>query len=403
MYDIAIIGGGAAGLAAAITAGACNVKRIVVLESSQRIGRKILATGNGRCNLSHQSISPSDYRGSVPAEKVLSDFGDAVDFFASLGLHIRTDDQGRMYPYTMAASSVLDVLRSACMQYSVEEICSQRVRALEKCKNQWKILTDTDEFFASAVIFAAGGHAAGKLGTDGSAWQILRNLGVTITPPRPILCPVLSDERILKSLKGIRAKASVSLYHKETLIATETGEVQFTQNALSGICIFNLAEWIPATSQNEYSVHLDLIPELSQKETVSMLHQFADARYGADCLMWLTGFVQKPIALHILKQAGIRTDRNCTSLTGKQMSDISKLLHDNIFPVLGLASFEQAQATAGGISASELDDTLQLKHHPGLYAAGEVLDIHSICGGYHLHWAWSSGVYAARNAAAGLR
>ncbi len=396
MKQLIIIGGGAAGLAAAVTASSYGMEDIVILEQSSRTGKKILATGNGRCNLSHTPVSDADYQGSVQAAHILEEFGKAEDFFAALGLHCRQDEQGRIYPYSMTATAVLDALRLACARNGVEEICGARVTALFRGKGVWHVRTEEAEYSARAVIFAAGGYAAPKLGTDGSAWRLIEAIGIPLVPPRPVLCPILSDEAMLRPLKGLRAKAETSLRCGKNTLYRENGEVQFTERALSGICIFNMAGLLQPEQLHRYTISLNLLPGIPCEETLSMLYAFQAVRFDADCEAMLTGILQKPLARLLLKQCGIRLDTPCASLHGGQMQQITARLHDLCFPVRGTADWNQAQATAGGVSGDALDANLQVKAHPGLYIVGEAADVHSLCGGYHLHWAWASGAHAAR-------
>lgn len=398
-YQLIIIGGGASGLAAAATASAYGVERIAVLERSQRVGRKILATGNGRCNLSHTPISAADYYGSVDVTEILLEFGDAADFFETLGLCCRTDEQGRMYPYSMTATAVLDVLRSACMQSGVDVICDACVISLTPIGNQWLVSTQSAEYRADAVIFAAGGYAAPHLGTDGSAWELLKKLEIPLARPKPVLCPILSDAATLRPLKGLRAKAAVTLYDKQTILRRETGEVQFTQDALSGICLFNLAGLVDLNRCKDFQISLDLCPEQTEDSIISKLYAFQAVRFHADCETLLSGIVQKPLAKLILKSCGIKAADPCSQLDGRKISEIAVQLKHLQFPVMGLSDWKQAQATAGGVMGHAFDAHLQVKKYPNLYIVGEAADVHSLCGGYHLHWAWASGARAAKHAA----
>ncbi len=398
-YQLMIIGGGASGLAAAATAAAYGVQKIAILERLPRTGKKLLATGNGRCNLSHSPIGAGDYVGSVATELILSEFGEASSFFEAMGLQCRADAQGRLYPYTMSATAVLDALRLACRQGGAEEICGTAVTGLRPGQHGWIIETEGQQYTAQSVIFAAGGYAAPKFGTDGSAWQLLRQLGIPLHPPKPILCPVLSEERLLHSLKGLRVKAAVSLYEGETLVRREDGEVQFTQQALSGICLFNLAGYVDSACPQRFSLVLDLLPEQCVPETEAMLYSCQAVRYSADAETMLSGIVQKPLARLVLRESGIAPSMPCIRLDAKQITAVADKLHRLTFPVTGTGSWEQAQATAGGVKGSALDASLQVKSYPGLYVVGEAADVHGDCGGYHLHWAWASGSHAARHIA----
>ncbi|MDE6777400.1 MAG: NAD(P)/FAD-dependent oxidoreductase, partial [Oscillospiraceae bacterium] len=236
-YFLVIIGGGASGLASAVTACSMGVKKIAILERLPRVGKKILATGNGRCNLSHENISPENYFGSYDTSHVLADFGKAENFFENLGLYCRTDEQGRIYPYSMTANAVLDALRMHCNQ--VTEICNTRAVELYQKNQKWHIITENqNDIIAKNIIFSAGGTVAIKFGTDGTAWDMLKQLQIPIVESKPILCPLRSDKNSLQMLKGIRVKGSVKLLEKNKILRTETGEIQFTEQAISGICVF---------------------------------------------------------------------------------------------------------------------------------------------------------------------
>lgn len=402
-YQLIIIGGGASGLAAAVTAASYGLDQIAVLERLPRVGKKILATGNGRCNLSHTPISAEDYSGSVYAADILAEFGDAASFFESLGILCRTDEQGRVYPYSMTATAVLDALRDACARYGVQEICDARAAELKPLKKSWLVRTETAEYTADAVIFAAGGHAAPQLGTDGSAWELLQKLGIPLASPKPVLCPIRSDAARLRPLKGLRARAEVTLLDRNHPVRRASGEVQFTETALSGICLFDLAGLVDTARCGDFRISLNLCPNRSEGETAAMLYAFLAVRYGTDSETMLSGIVQKPLARLILKECGIRANTPCEQLDGRNIANIAKKIHDLQFPVTGLADWKQAQATAGGVKGSALDAHLQVKAHPHLYITGEAADVHSLCGGYHLHWAWASGVRAAKHVAERMR
>ena len=399
-YRLIIIGGGASGLAAAVRAAAGGIDGTAILEKLPRTDKKILATGNGRCNLSHSGITAADYYGSFDPAPVLDHFGDAADFFASMGLYTRTDEAGRMYPYSMTASAVLDALH---MQLGgAQERCGVAVTGIRRISGGYAVSSDAGELTARNVIFAAGGHAAPKHGTDGSAWNILREMGIPVIPPRPILCPVKSDEKRLRPLKGLRVRCRVTLYDGDAAGYTEDGEVQFTETALSGICLFDLAGHIDTRRLHAYQIRLDLLPADTAGETLSRLYTMQGTRYAASCEEMLTGLLQRPLARLVLKQAGIRADAPCAGLDARQLQQLEAVLHDLRFPVTGIADFTQAQATAGGVRGDVLNANLSVRQYPGFYVTGEAVDVQSICGGYHLHWCWASGCMAADHIAGGV-
>ena len=401
-YDLLIIGGGASGLAAAVTAKALGVGRIAVLEKLPRVGKKLLATGNGRCNLSHAGISAADYRGSVDTAPILQQFGDASSFFENLGLYIRTDDAGRMYPYSMTATAVLDAFRLRMREDGVEERCGTEVQSLCRKGTLWQVTTADTVLTAPFVIFSSGGYAAPKLGTDGSAWDLLTHLGIPFIPPVPNLCPVRSDPALLRPLKGLRVKGEITLYKGDDALRTEPGEVQFTEKALSGICVFNLSGFIDMSHSQDYFFLFDPMPDIGI-DLESMLYTLQGTRFGMTCEEMLSGLLPKPLIRLVLKNAGISPESPCSELSGREIRKLAVCGRSLQFPVRGLAGFDQAQATRGGVPGSVLDAHLQVKGHPGLFVTGEAADVHSVCGGYHLHWCWASGAAAAGGAAAALR
>ncbi|MDE6730516.1 MAG: aminoacetone oxidase family FAD-binding enzyme [Oscillospiraceae bacterium] len=394
LYELLIIGGGASGLAAAVTAHTMGIRNIAVLERLPRVGKKILATGNGRCNLSHVPVTSADYLGSYNPGHVLDVFGDVRDFFENLGLYCRTDDQGRMYPYSMTASAVLDALRMYAGEIS--KFCNQRVTRLEYKHALWHAFTEQGELFkAKKVIFSAGGTVGSQFGTDGSAWHMLADLGIPLVEGRAILCPIRSDPGILKELKGIRVKGAVTLLDRGRNMQTETGEIQFTEQTVSGICVFNLACRLDSRRFADYQLQINLCPELEGAEILSRLYTCQAVRPEADCENMLSGMIQKAIVRVILRQNQIRPGMPCMNLTDEQLRHLACSLQDFRFPVLGTVN-AQAQASAGGVHGLALDENLQVKSHPGLYITGEAVDVYAPCGGYQLHWAWASGSTAAK-------
>ncbi|MBR1554652.1 MAG: aminoacetone oxidase family FAD-binding enzyme [Oscillospiraceae bacterium] len=396
IFDLLIIGGGASGLTSAVTAFSMGVEKIAILERLPRTGKKLLATGNGRCNLSHKNISALDYQGSYDVTEILHQFGDVETFFELFGLYCRTDEQGRIYPYSMSANAVLDALRLQCS--GISEFCNEQAVTLRKHSGLWHITTESgNQYSAKYVIFSAGGTVQPKFGTDGTAFRLLEKLNLPIVQGRPILCPLLSDKKILHPLKGLRVKGSVSLYHKDKIIKSETGEIQFTEQALSGICIFNLSSLLDK-ELSEYQIFVNLFPELDVSEILSRLYCCQAVRCDASGEDMLSGLMQKPLARSILKQIGIKADFPCSQLSDLHLNQIAEICHDFRFPVLGTVQ-EQAQASAGGVHGNALDEHLQVKSHSGLYITGEAVDVHAPCGGYQLHWAWASGYTAGTHIA----
>lgn len=391
-FDFAIIGGGAAGMAAAIEAARRNPRaQIVILEKLPRLGKKLLATGNGRCNLGHTPAALSCYHGSVSPAQIFATHGDTVSFFRSLGLLTRTDDAGRIYPLSNQAAAVLDALRLSIEQYGITVCCGETVTALKPKQGGFSIQTMNLRLFAKHVLVTAGGCAAPAFGTDGNMLELLARLGHKATPFRPALCPI--PTKSMPGLKGLRIHAACTAYQKEQALATQIGEVQFTGQALSGICIFDLARH-PADE-----IALDLLPQYSEAEVAALLPECASLRAHAPVEDWLTGLFPKRIANVLLKDVfSLPLDRPALFPAAADWRRLAQKVKDWRFPVTGLADWAQAQTTAGGIPAAELTAQLESALCPGLFFAGEIVDLDGDCGGYNLHWAWASGRFAAHAA-----
>lgn len=386
---VIVVGGGAAGLSAAINAAeqGCSV---TILERLPRVGKKLLLTGNGRCNLGHEGFDFSHYHGSVKqAEQILAAF-DAKAYFRRFGLYTRTDSEGRMYPMSGTAASVLDALRFAAEQLGVQTLCEKQVTGLIPKNGKWTVLCGEERFSADAVILAAGGAAAPNCGTDGSLYPILRKMGYTIIPPRPSLCPVPTDPARVRAMKGLRVRAAAKAVCGGKTVKQESGEVQFTDGALSGICIFNLSR-LTGEYGSRAEIALDLLPDVPAHETVPLLDGLLSLRGNLPAGDLLTGLLPKRIAECCIKQSGGSCTEPASALPESTKETLASLLRDWRFPVTGTAKFAQAQVTAGGVAGECVTGTLESRLHKGLFFCGELLDLDGDCGGYNLTWCWAGG------------
>lgn len=352
MYDLIIIGGGASGLAAAITAFGRG-KKTLILEKEEKLGKKILVTGNGKCNLSHVDVTEKAYNTPWVKNVIQTD---VVGFFHDLGLMTKESD-GRVYPYSESALSVVDALRKA-YNGKVELGCEVK-EITEKngvfCVNGYE---------GKNVLLACGSNAT--FGT--ASYGLYRKFGHTVTPLRPSIAPLLTDTTYTKGLNGIRAKCTVSLWQNGEKKDEQKGEILFKNNGLSGIASMMLSTYI-ARNGGEYEVQVDFVPDSDTKE----LETFTQ-KSGAACC------VQKAVAQAVEKQA---RDRGIA---------VAECLKDFRIPGKGVADIKNAQVCCGGLSVTEFDGNLQSKIKKGLYASGEVLDADGICGGYNLHFAFASGI-----------
>ena len=395
--DIAIIGGGASALAAAIEA-ARGGAFVYILEKLPRVGKKILVTGNGRCNLSNLAADINSFAGDKRIiSPALERFGGVIDFFESMGLYTRADSEGRLYPMSNAATAVLDALRLESSRLGVAELCDFEAVSIEKDDLFRITAADGRKVQAKKIILAFGGKAAPKQGTDGSAFRLLKPFGIRITSLSPALSPLTCSVNELRSLKGLRAQAAVSAYRDGNMVAQSRGEVQFGDGALSGICVFDLAAYAP----DELS--LDLMPEYTEDDIFRMLTDIIARREYASVEDAFTGLFNKRIAQCLIRRVSkIPFDVPCSEIYPDVLHSLTTAIKDWRFPVGG-GDWEKAQVTSGGIDSSELTPELELHKLRGAYACGEALDVHGPCGGFNLHWAWASGRQAARGALDGLR
>ena len=397
---IAIIGAGAAGMAAAITAAASGQNEILLFERQARVGRKLLATGNGRCNLSNRQTHPGHYHGAFPefVRPALDAFPveSVLDFFHTLGLYTITEDSGRIYPYSDQANSVVDVLRFALERKNVRLFTSTEISGVKKTPEGFHLKDGSgNSWDADRLIVTCGGAAGTKLGGGLSGYQLLRSLGHHCTKLYPSLVQLKTDPALVRGLKGIRANAALKLTVREALLAVASGEVQFTEYGVSGPAVFEISR--AAAMAEDALLHLDLLPGYRAEDLLSALciriSRFPALKAGD----LLTGILHNRLGRMLVSACGIGQDTPMTTLNWKQLTQIVQLCHEWSLPITGNMGMEGAQVTAGGIVTMEFDpDTLQSRIVPGLYAAGEVLDVDGDCGGFNLQWAWSSGLLAGQ-------
>lgn len=390
--NVLIIGGGAAGMMAALTA-AQNGHRVTLLERQARVGRKLLATGNGRCNLTNRNASPVHYHGGDGfCDYALSQFdvSATLRFFETQGLLTVTEDSGRVYPMSNMAGSVLDVLRYALEQENIDLHTSQVVTAVRKTADGFTVKTETDTFTADAVILAAGGCAGGKVGGVMDGYQIAKALGHHRTALYPSLVQIKTDPTYPRALKGVKAECGITICRGKEVLAQNRGEVLFTEYGVSGPAIFDISR-VVATGGEGLTCELDFFHDLDDTTLQSWLHSRRETMANREAGTLLTGSVHSRLGQMLVKSAGF-TNQPVNSLSDRDMAQIARQLRHFTLPITGVCGFDQAQVTAGGLRCDEFDPrTMQSKLIPGFYACGEVLDVDGDCGGYNLQWAWSSG------------
>ncbi|MBR7056817.1 MAG: aminoacetone oxidase family FAD-binding enzyme [Oscillospiraceae bacterium] len=396
MSEIFILGGGASGMAAAL--GAAAHGPVTLLERQARLGRKLLATGNGRCNLSNTAAGQAHYHGADPAfvRPALAAYPPAavLRFFHELGLRTAEEYGGRVYPRSDHAASVLDVLRIALEQRGVTVRTGCPVRGLRRSGDGFVIDCETGRFSAKKLIVACGGCAGGKLGGVTDGYTLLEGLGHRRTKLYPALVALRCASDYPKALKGVRVVARASVLRGETPLGAETGDVLFTDTGVSGTAIFSLSRSVSAGGAG-LSVSLDLFPEETEQTLLGDLRRRREAFASRPANELLVGAVQNRLGLMLCKAAGVSGGAPASALDDKTLAVLARRLKDFRFPVSGVGGFDAAQVTAGGIATADFDpETLQSRLVPGLYACGEVLDIDGDCGGFNLQWAWASGLLA---------
>ncbi len=397
---ILVIGGGASGMIAALTAAENPENQVTLLERQARLGRKLAATGNGRCNLTNLNTNLSCFHGENPTflQPALNAFGvsDTLAYFEQLGLLTVAEPSGRVYPFSDQATSVVDVLRLAIEQSNIRLEAGCEVTELYYHDDAFFAQTEERRYAADRVIVACGGMAGAKLGGTRSGYQMLKGFGHTCTKLYPALVQLKTDPTWVKSLKGVRAEADVKLFSGTEVLAETRGEVQFTEYGVSGPAIFEISRAATSTS-DPLTVVLDLIPMMEQSALTALLEHKCHAFPNITLENFLTGILQNRLGRTLLRACGLKLEATCNSLKKRDLQKIADTMKAFSLPITGNMGMEQAQVTAGGIRTDEFDpNTLESKLQPGLYACGEVLDIDGDCGGLNLQWAWSSGRLAGQ-------
>ncbi len=396
---IGIIGGGASGMAAALAAAENSRTQVVLLERQARVGRKLLATGNGRCNLTNLHSGRGGYHGGDTgfSEYALAAFGPekTLEWFSSLGLLTVAEESGRVYPYSDQANSVVDVLRYALEKPNIQVNLGFEVEKIRKTTPGFRVESREETLEFDKLIVACGGLAGTKLGGSMSGYKLLRTMGHKCTKLRPTLVQLRSDWNGVAALKGIRTNCHASIYHNGQLWAQSTGQLQFTEYGLSGPVIFEISRDV-CQERGSWVCHLDFLPDLPEGEVAQLLKK-KKADLPASEL--LTGILHNRLGRVLVQGAGVNPNCPVGRLTGEALDQVAGLAKDFEVTLTEPMGMDSAQVTAGGMVTDEFcPQTLESRLVPGLYACGEVLDVDGDCGGYNLQWAWSSGRLAGLHA-----
>lgn len=402
---IIVIGGGAAGMMAAIVSKR-NGSDVTLLERNDRVGKKLLATGNGRCNYTNLNTNINNYHGQNISfiEDALSELNvdKTIEFFERLGITPADEDNGKVFPLSFQASSMLDVLRYELQNLGVELITEAYVVSIYRKKKFVVKLKDGRELTCDKVILAVGGMAMPVSGSDGNGYSLAKSLGHTVTDTFPGLVQLKLEGNIFKQVNGVKFVGNAGVYYKNKLLAMDSGDILFTDYGISGPPILQISRKAIEFMNDgkEVELKISIISSRSKEELTAYLYNRFINMPMKTIEEALIGLINKRLILPVLKELSIDKKYTASELSYEEIMKIAKLLTNWSFKVIGNKGWGQAQVTAGGVNTSEVNSkTMESKIVDGLYIIGELLDVDGDCGGFNLQWAWSSGYVAGLNAA----
>lgn len=406
---IAVIGGGASGMTAAITA-AKQGAEVVLFEKNDRVGKKLLVTGNGKCNLSNMEFSVDQYYCSEKEklQKIFDRFSpwDTISFFESMGLMVKEKKKG-LYPYSEQASAVLDILRMELARNKVQVIADAEIEKVIRQEKEaaFEIKDNTGKSYVFDRLILASGSGAGQKTARQSGHCIAQKLGHRVTPLVPGLVSLKSDERFCKALGGVRCNAKLTLMINQKAEAEESGEVQFTEYGVSGIPVFQFSRQAAYAlkEQKEVNVIVDFFREQSEQEFAFFTRLRYETLKGRTLEEFLIGTLNKKINMVLIRQSGLKPGMTAEEAGFEKVLQLMQMSRNFPIHICDVSTMENAQVCAGGVDFREIDEKMESVLVPGLYFAGEIVDVDGKCGGYNLQWAWSSGYVAGMNASGGIR
>lgn len=403
---VGIVGGGAAGMMAAITA-AGQGAAVTIMEGNDRVGKKLLATGNGKCNLGNRNLTLKSYYTENPQrlQDCLKRFGteETISFFGGLGLLIK-EKNGYLYPACEQASAVLDVLRYELSALGIRIITGCKVNQILPGQKGGEITVKAGNqiFGFDSVVIACGGKAAPKTGSDGSGFQLAERIGHKLLPSVPALVQLKCSEPYLKAVSGVRAEAFIRVVQEGECIVCERGELQLTDYGISGIPVFQVSRQVNyiLRKQKEVEITIDFLPDYKTEEYEAFQAGRKLLQRGRTVEEFFTGMLHKKLMLLFVKTAGLRPGDPAEAADAEKVKTVYRLCREWKLHVHGHNSYDNAQVCAGGVPLDQVTENLESRKAPGIFFAGEILDVDGKCGGYNLQWAWCSG-YLAGKAAAG--
>lgn len=397
---VVVVGGGAAGLMAALAASEHGAQ-VILLEKNPRVGKKLLATGNGRCNYTNEDLKLAHFHGSDPnfIRTILSRFSGAqtLQYFYQLGVEPVTEEAGKVFPASGQASSILDVLRHQAEYQGVALVSNTTAKRVDKNGSSFTVYTSVGSFIAEAVILATGGKAGPQFGCSGDGYALAARWGHKLIEPFPALVQLRLKAPFLKAAAGVKVQGRAEVYHEADRPSQAEGELLFTNYGISGppILAVSRAASEALSRGHQPALKLNLLPRQQPDEVASYLQDRFRRLSHKTAELSLVGFINKRLIIILLKEAGIELKLPAGKISLAQIKRLAALLTSWVFTVVGTNGWTAAQVTAGGLDHRQIcPRTLQSKLVPGLYFAGELIDVDGDCGGYNLQWAWSSGYTA---------
>lgn len=402
---VGIIGAGASGMMAAITAAECGAE-VIIFEKNARVGKKILATGNGKCNLSNLEFDMDKYYCSDKEKlsRLFSIFSlwDTINFFESNGMLIRNKN-GYLYPYSEQASTVLDIFRKILNDRKIEIYTETEISNVRfhKEKKKFRVETKGQKYEFDRLILSCGGPASQRKGEGMTGYYMAQSFGHTLHRAVPGLVQLRSSDGFIKGMAGVRCQAKAELYADNEKLSEEQGEVQFTEYGISGIPVFQFSRMAAYALDEGKKVYvkLNFFPDYEEKAFLYIVRSRFDTMQEASIEEFLLGTVNKKINLAMIKKEGMKPGDKIGKLGFQKIKELMQSYRNLVIHIEAANGMENAQVCAGGVDFEEVDMQLTSLKQPGLYLTGELLDVDGKCGGYNLQWAWTSGYIAGRNAA----
>ncbi len=405
--NVIVVGGGAAGMVAAISAARLGAN-VTILEKNPRVGKKILATGNGRCNFTNINAGIACYHGNHPefARGALENFSteDTIAFFEKLGIEHKVEERGKVFPMSDQASSILDVLMYELGELGVLIICDSSVSDIRKKNDEFTVTLENRQIYrADSVILAAGGKAMPSTGSDGSGYALAQKMGHDTTKVFPALVQLMLEGAFFKRIEGVKFVGTAEIIHNNKTLARDSGDILFANYGVSGPPILQISRKAGQllNAGREAYLKITIMDSMTKAELRQRIGRRFEMGASKPADFCLVGLVNKRLIPVLMMEAGIQDiKRPASQLSANDREAIVDILTDWRFKINGSKNWSSAQVTAGGVDTAQIDEnTMESKLVKGLFFAGEIIDIDGQCGGYNLQWAWSSGFTAGQSAA----